>query len=359
MDARDTALSWGTMIRAAIIVVLLIGAYLIRDIILVVLTAVVIASALEPATLRLIRFRVPRVFAVLFLYVAVFSFFIVVFYFFLPPLLNDLSGFVSAAPEYFQAFNVSLGNQLATNQSLSSFSTFATEPSSTQSVLSNVRNILNGVSNGVIQSLSFVFGGLLGVILIVVISFYLAVQERGIENFLRIVSPLRYEEYIVNLWERTQKKIGLWMQGQLVLGLLMGVFTYLGLAILGVPYALFLAVLAAMFELIPLFGPILAAVPAVALAFGQGGVALGVTVIGFYLILQQFENHLIYPLVVRKVIGVPPLLVILSLIIFGDLFGFLGIILAVPLVTLLLEVADDIQKNKREVVRKKSNEALQ
>ena len=174
-------------------------------------------------------------------------------------------------------------------------------------------------------------------------------QEKGIENFLRIVTPIRYESYVLDLWSRTQRKIGLWMQGQLILGILIGVFVYLGLAILNVPYALFLAVLAAVFELIPLFGPILAAVPAVLLVFVNLGPAIGFTVIGFYIIMQQFENHLIYPLVVRKVIGVPPLLVILSLLVFGKLFGFLGLLISVPIVTLILEITDDIDRRKKKL----------
>ena len=142
-------------------------------------------------------------------------------------------------------------------------------------------------------------------------------------------------------------KIGKWMQGQLLLGVLIGVLVYLGLTILGVPYALLLAVLAALFELIPLFGPILASIPAIALGFLQS-FSLGFMVVGLYVIIQQFENHLIYPLVVRKVVGVSPILVIISLIVGAKLAGFLGLILAVPIAAAIVEFTDDIQKDKLE-----------
>ena len=135
------------------------------------------------------------------------------------------------------------------------------------------------------------------------------------------------------------------MQGQLFLGFFIGALVFLGLSVLGVRHALFLAVLAATFELIPLFGPKIAAVPAVLIAFLES-TPLGLIVLGLYLIIDQFESHLIYPLVVRKVVGIQPIMVILALIIGGKLAGFLGIILAVPLTTVLLEMLNDFEKGK-------------
>jgi predicted PurR-regulated permease PerM len=179
-----------------------------------------------------------------------------------------------------------------------------------------------------------------------VFSFYFAVQETGIDDFLRLVTPVEHEQYVVSLWRRSQDKIGKWMQGQLLLGLIVGVLLYLGLVILGVPYALLLAVLAAIFELIPVFGQILAALPAIAVAFGDGGVTAALLVLGLYLIVQQFESNLIYPLVVKKIVGVPPLLVILALLIGAKLAGFLGILLSVPIAAALQEFINDIQKKK-------------
>ena len=76
-------------------------------------------------------------------------------------------------------------------------------------------------------------------------------------------------------------------------------------------------------------------------------------VIGLYVIIQQFENHLIYPLVVRKVVGVPPLLVILALIVGGQLAGFLGILISVPVAAAIVEFTDDIQREKRRLIEKK------
>src|SRR5262249_37029717 len=153
-------------------------------------------------------------------------------------------------------------------------------------------------------------------------------QETGVDDFLRVVTPSAHQAYVLGLWKRSQTKIGKWMQGQLILGVIVGVLLYLGLTILGIPNALLLAAIAALFELIPVFGQILAAIPAIALGFVDGGVTGALLVAGLYIVVQQFEAHLIYPIVVKKVVGVPPLMVILSLLVGAKLAGFLGILLS-------------------------------
>jgi predicted PurR-regulated permease PerM len=115
---------------------------------------------------------------------------------------------------------------------------------------------------------------------------------------------------------------------------------------LGVPHALVLAVITALFEIVPVFGPILSAIPAIAVAFAAGGLSLGLITIALYVIAQQFENHLIYPLVVTRVVGVPPILVIIALIVGAQLAGFLGIILSVPAVATLQELVRDYESGR-------------
>ena len=126
----------------------------------------------------------------------------------------------------------------------------------------------------------------------------------------------------------------------------MGVLLYLGLTILGVKYALLLGVLAAVFELIPVFGQILSAIPAIVIAFSTGGLTMAFLTLGLYMIVQQFEAHLIYPIVVKKIVGIPPLLVILALLIGFRLFGFLGVLLSVPIAGAIQELVGDIERQK-------------
>ncbi|MEK9175583.1 MAG: AI-2E family transporter, partial [Patescibacteria group bacterium] len=149
----------------------------------------------------------------------------------------------------------------------------------------------------------------------------------------------------LDLWKRAQRKIGRWLQGQFLLGVLVGVMVFLMLMILNVPHASILALLAAVFEIIPIFGPIMAAIPAIAIASLQS-TTLGLLVLGLFVIVQQIENHLIYPLVVRKTIGVPPLLVVLAVVVGAKLGGFFGILLSVPIAAVLVEFLNDISARK-------------
>lgn len=346
MESINININSAAFFKAILVVILFVALYTLRDLVLVLLTAVVIASAIEPMTKWFEGYKIPRVLAVIFIYVFFAIILVGTFYLFLPPLLNETSGLLSSLPQYIESLTL-FEPQTSGFLSGQSFVEQFSQKFSIQETVTELRNIAAGISGGLVQSLSAIFGGLFSLILIIIISFYLAVQKRGIEDFLRLITPLRHEKYIVSLWNRSQMKIGRWMQGQLLLGVIIGVLVYLGLTILGVPYAFSLAVLAALFELIPLFGPILAAIPAIALAFLQS-FSLGFMVIGLYVIIQQFENHLIYPLVVRKVVGVSPILVIIALVVGAKLAGFLGLLLAVPVAAAIVEFTDDIQKDKLE-----------
>ena len=330
----------GTIIRALLLILLAVFLYQIREIVAVVLLAVVLASAIDPAARWLGHYRAPRVLSVIFIYFSAFLVLVSAFYIVVPPLFNELSSFTVQLPEYFKSS--------VSNQYLAQF--FPELPSSISDYFSDIFPAINGplqsVTGGFLETISSVFGGALSLILIIVFSFYLAVQENGIENFLRIIAPREKEAYILDLWSRSRRKIGRWLQGQILLGLLVGVLVFLGLTILQVKYALLLAVLSAIFELIPVFGPIMAAIPAVAIAFIQKPI-LGLLVLAFYIIVQQFENHLIYPLVVKKTVGVNSILVILSLVIGGKIAGFFGLILAVPIAAVLMEIVNDIEKRKK------------
>jgi predicted PurR-regulated permease PerM len=350
-----------TIVKGLFFLLLAWFLFILKDLVLVVLTAVVIASAVEPPTQWLMRRGISRVFSVVAVYVLLAGILAGIVYTFIPLLLRDTSDFLSSVPTYID--KVSLWNPLGEDvadtskvvatdfaegiaQSRMAIQTSAESGSSIQGIVSNINDSLSNVSQGFIQTAGSIFGGILGFILIAVLSFYLAVQEAGVEKFLRIVTPISRERYILDLWKRTQKKIGLWMQGQLVLALLVGVLVFLGLTVLGVQNALLFAVLAALLEIIPLFGPIIAAIPAVASSYSDGGASAGLLVVGLYLIIHQFENHLIYPLVVTKIVGVPPILVILSLLIGWKLAGFLGIVLSVPASVILVELLDDVARRK-------------
>ncbi len=329
----------GTIFRAILLAILLVFLYLVRDILAIVLFAVVIASAIEPIAHWGARHRIPRVLMVLVIYIIAFSFLGMVFYLVVPTLFSEFLDFISTFSSQW----------LEKSSAQTFFGLFPNLPETLSGILTQLvvglQSSIEKFTVGFFHATAAIFGGAFSLVLVVIISFYLSVQEHGIEKFLQIITPKKYEKYAIDLWLRSQRKIGFWLQGQVLLGVLIGIFVFLGLTIIGIKYALMLALLATVLELIPIFGPVLAAIPAVGIAFLQKP-SLALVVIALYVIIQQFESHLIHPVVVRKITGVPPILVIIAMIIGGKLGGISGVILAIPISVILVEFLNDMAARK-------------
>lgn len=336
----------GTISSALLVIT---GAYvlwLLRDLALLVLTAIVIASAIEPQIAFFIRHRIPRFFAAILVYVIVFGSVFAILFILFPPIIADAAGFLSAMPQYLETLNASDSFSNITNAT--SLVATSSDLQTFIQMLFSLQSLFTAGSGSIIQLFVTFFGGIFSLALVIVLSFYFALQDTGVDDFLRLVMPAKYEDYSVDLWKRAQKKIGLWMQGQILLSVIVGILVYLGLLIIGIPYALLLAVFTALAEIIPVFGSLIAGALGVVIAFSDGGVALAAVVLGLYIVVNQFESNLIYPLIVKKIVGIPPLLVIVALIAGYTLAGFLGVLLSVPLAAVLLEFINDYDKRKRK-----------
>ncbi len=342
---NSLSISTGTIIRFFLVA---LGVYLIwflRDLMLIILTSIVIASFVESAVPRMKKIGMGRVFGVVILYFISLLIFAGIFYLFAPLLITEVYNFstvfASYLPHtsflsYFQNDAFSGAKDIVNN--LSHNFSIAT-------LLTTSKAFITNLSGGLFQTLSAAFGSIFNFIMIVIISFYLSIQEKGIENFLRIVLPGRHEDYAVDLWERSRRKIALWMKGQMLLGLIIAVLTYLVLSVLGIHYALLLSIITGMMELVP-YGVIVAMIPAIWLGYLSSGFSGALMVTGAYLIIHQFEVYLLSPLIVRKVTGLSPLVVILSILIGFELAGFWGLILAVPVAVSIMEFINDIEKEK-------------
>lgn len=355
----------GSFLKGVLIILLFCFLFYIRDVLLVVLTAVILASGLEPLINFFKRFKLGRVPAVIVSYLGLFVIFAGLVFFFVPEVLNETSSFLQGLPTYldstslWNSTSINSTNVAASQKVVDTISSGISNPAglvqnqikNTGSfgigdLLSTIEDFSSNSSGVFVKVVSIAFGGLLSFILIIVLSFYFSVQEDGVTKFFSLVSPIKHEKYVVDLWKRSQKKIGQWMQGQLLLGVLVGVLIYMGLMILGIKNALLFAIFTGILEIIPVFGPIISSIPPILAAFIDGGITASFLVAGLYLIVQQFESHLIYPLVVRKIVGVSPVIVILAMIVGAQLAGFLGIVLSVPLISALMEFVDDVEKKK-------------
>lgn len=326
----------GNLFKVAVFVVIMLLLFQIRGLLIILLASVVVATFAEGFVNLGRRISFPRVLSVIIFYLTIVVFFGGIIFFMVPVLGKELSSLQSLYPEIGTFLeNAQILRDIAEqNVPLTEF--FETDQGSS-------------LAQRLFQNISVLVGGLVNLIILFVVSFYLSVQEQGIERFIRILTPLKHENYAIDLWHRTKKKIGAWFNGQLLLALIVAILTYLGLVILGSPYALLLALLAGIFGMIP-YGIIIALVPAVIIAFIHGGWRFGLMVLLMYWVVQQITDYVLQPIILKKLTGLPTLVVILSVIIAGSLAGVIGVVIAVPVAVFILELVHDRENNKRHIL---------
>ena len=181
---RPISVTTGTFIRLIVVGAAAYALWILKDLALLVITAVVIASALEPGILFFMRYKMPRILAVLVMYLAVFGSLFSVVYFMLPPVINDTQSFVSSVPAYLAAVDLPPELSGLTQTPFFSADTGGTAASALETVFTYRSAFAEG-SEGAIQLVSAFFGGVFALLLVIVLSFYFAIQETGVEQFLR------------------------------------------------------------------------------------------------------------------------------------------------------------------------------
>ncbi len=330
------------MIRAILLLGATVILFEIRNILLLVLVSIVIASFVEAGVRMFKQYGITRTLSVPLIFIIVVLILAAIFYTFVPVVIRELSGLLTVLLQYLP------NTPAITNQSVQGVSQFIasiTQHASVTDVLISIKNASGNLSQGATTVIGTTFGGLVDVVLVTVMSFYLSIQEKGIDTFLRILTPLKHERYVISLWNRTQHKIGLWFKGQLLLGLIIGAIVTVVLALLGVQYAFLIGVISGIAELVP-FGIYFAAVPAVLFAVLDGGVLLGLKVFIFYIVVQQIENYVLSPVVAHRTVGIPPLVVLLSFLVGITVAGFWGALIAIPIAVFILEYIGDVEKQK-------------
>lgn len=314
--------------------ILAVFVYLVRDIVGVLIFAIIIASALEPLLTYGESKKIPRLLSLILLYILFFVFFAAIIYIILPLLLDQFSDFTKNYPIYFGKLEEAAG----TITFLPGLST-------------NLHDLLSQLTeqipsfNSLLSYASSIFGGIVSFIVVLVVSFYLALSKGSLDDFLRSVMPPQFEAYAHSLWIRAQKKMGRWLQAQLLLSFFVAVVVGVGLWILGVRYAFLIAIVVGILEIVPFVGPIVAGGLATLLALSQSAV-LGLWTLVFFVAVQQLENHILVPLLIKKLVGLNPVMVILAILVGAKLGGVLGILLAVPLAAVVDEFFDDLAKRK-------------
>ncbi len=329
--------SFSAILKVALVVFGLVFLYLIKDVLALVFLAIIIASTVGSWASHFEYFHFPRMLAVFLIYLFFVAIVVSVIYFVLPPVIDEVKQLTILLPDYYDSFSAQV---FKTTRGIS-----PDYAKNAQDILTSFGESIKGFSSGVVGAVSNLFGGVLAFILTIVISFYLSVQKDGVQEFLRFVLPKSHEDYMIQLWHRVDIKLGKWLQGQLLLGFVIGTVVSIGLWFIGVPYALLLGLIAGIFEIIPIVGPLFSSLIGitVAMLISPG---LGIFTAIFYLIIQQSESHILVPLLMKKITGLNPVVVIVALLVGAKLGGVIGMLISVPIATIIGELFDDLAKQK-------------
>lgn len=336
-----------TILRTIFWICFTYGLFLLQDILVSLFVSIVVASSINPAAKFFKKYRIPRSVTVTSIFVLGVAFVIATVLLFVPLIADDLARLIVNLPniiERVNLFNKDLGLRDLTN-----YLNDISKDISKGQILTVLKNFALGASS-VAHTTGLIISKMINLGIIFVLSFYMAMQENGVESFLRMITPKKNEMYVVDLWTRSQSKIARWAQGQLLLGAIIAVIVYFALSVMGIPYALLLAMLAFLGEMIPVVGIPIAMTPAVLIALSSGGVESATMVGVVYIIIAQIETHILQPRIMDRVVGVPALVVIIAILIGGELLGFWGILLAVPLAAIAMEMLSDLDKDKQKGV---------
>lgn len=314
-------------------VVLVLVLFLAREILVVLFVAIIISSALDGTVSFLQRKKIPRILGTIFIFLAALAIFALLLYAIIPTVIYELQNFLKNVSKIelpvFGQFDIS--KIIDVNKYINS--------------LGGLMNIIFNSGGSFINFATAAFGNLAMIMAVLVISFYLTINKYGVENFLRTILPVVCEEQVVRIYLKVRKKLGLWFQGQIVLMLLVGTMTFFGLWAMGVKYALLIAILAGILEILPVVGPILAGIIAFLTILPQSWVLALYSIIVF-LVIQQIENNILVPLIMERAVGVNPVVVIFSLLAGAQIAGFIGAILAVPVAVVFHEIILDWERRK-------------
>jgi predicted PurR-regulated permease PerM len=281
----------------------------IRQIILAIFVSLILMSALNPAVDRLEKLKIPRALAILLIYIVFLGSIGIILTGIIPPLVEQTSALTSQMPEFLDQVGLAAIDQ---------------------AVIASQISQLGSIPANLFKLSVTIFSNFLAVLLIVIIAFYLLLERKNLDRYLLVLFG-KDEGRAAKLVDKIEERLGGWVRAQITLMFFIGLASYVGLRLLGIEFALPLALLAGILEIVPNIGPIFSSLPAILAGLVVSPV-LALAVAALYFLIQQFENAVVVPKVMERVAGVNPLVTIISLTVGFKLAGIAGAVLSVPIV---------------------------
>lgn len=322
----------------------------IRSVLVIFFLSIIIASALVPGVDWLEKKRFPRVLAAILVYILVLGILTLIISTFVPVVADQISSLAINLSNFFEQLVASdLSEVPLLGQFAPNLSEFLRQLSSDQLIaqiqtgLKALANSLYAIGSSGYFAIKTVFGGLFTAFSIFILSFYMVLEKHSVENSLMNVIPDRYLSKFTRLNQNIQSKMGAWLRGQLMVCIVIGVLTWIGLKIIGLPYAATLGLFTGIITIVPYLGVIISMILPLIIAFTiSPWAALFVVIV--YIAVQFLEGNFISPLIMSKAVDLNPVTVIMVLLIGGELFGLMGVVLAIPVTAAVSVFIDDGKK---------------
>ena len=334
-SSRVLDISWGTILKLTVAFFSLYLLYLIRDILVWVVFGLILSVLFNPAIDFLQKKYFPRVLATILVYVIVFGIIGFLVYSTAPLFVSEIQQFSQFFPEYFEKVSPILkGLGIEAFENFENFSQMFQES-------------LMKASANIFSALGAIFGGIFSTVTIFAIALFLSLEEKSIDRVIAILSPKKYEAFVLHLWARSQKKVSGWFGARILCSLFVGIMTFATCYVLNIKYAISFGFLAGVLNMIPIIGPIVTTV-LIIIVIALTSWTKAMFFLVAFIIIQQIEGNILNPVLTKKFIGLPPVLVLVAVLAGAKLWGIMGALLGIPITGILFEFLRDFLKKKRE-----------
>jgi predicted PurR-regulated permease PerM len=308
MIAQKVEITHRTIIFTVLFLISLFVLWQLRSLILTVFLCFLFMEGLHPAVNWLEKTKMPRALAILIVYLFIVAVIVFSMVGIIPGLIEQSTILIKNLPTALENINI-----LGLN-----FIDFSSQLKILENLPSNITSLVVSV-----------FSNVLSILIFFVITFYLLLERKNFDKYLKNIFGQKSIKAI-SILNQLEKRLGMWVNAQLMLMLIIGILSYIGYVIIGVNFALPLAIIAGILELVPNIGPTIASILA-----GIFGLIIspitGVLAVIWGIIVQQLENNLIVPKIMREAIGINPIVTILLIASGAKLGGIMGAIIALPL----------------------------
>ncbi|MFH1078072.1 MAG: AI-2E family transporter [Patescibacteria group bacterium] len=337
---RSVTIRTGTILKVIAILLALGLVWVLRDIFALLLVALFLAGLLHPAARWGASHHVPKGLMVIGIYLATLAGFAAVLTLIGPT-------FIREGKEVLQSIGSLLATLSTYAKSLREFSELHGLSDSLSAGITSFANQFGNALTGIVAALSGIFGSIAALIIVLVMAFYMVVEDKEAARVFKNFVPEKYQSFTANVLMQVEMKIGGWLRGQLVLSFVIALLCYVGLLVIGIKGPMPLALFAGFTEFVPYLGPILGGIPIVIVAFNDSPVK-AILAVALIIVIHQVENHILVPKVMQRTVGLNPLVSIVAVLIGAKLFGVMGVLLAIPFATAISVLLNELYRHRQD-----------